>query len=100
MSSSGNEIDRIANLDWIRLQIGFETALVHDEYRLTITTADGRQVTSVDWIEPLTPNQTVIDTPAISTHDLPSGDYVLLLLGKDPDDSFVTVARYTFKVIK
>jgi len=65
-----------------------------------IKTADGRHVTSVDWIEPITPNQTIIDTPVISTGDLPSGDYVLVLMGKEPDGSFVKVAEYSFKLIK
>jgi len=87
-------------LTWVRFQIGVETAATHEDYRVTIKTADSRRVTSVDWIEPLTPNQTIIDTPAVSTSDLPSGDYVLLLMGKEPDGTFVKVAEYAFKVIK
>ena len=92
---------RIASsLSWIRFQITLETAATHDEYRVTIKTTDGRPVTTVDWIEPVTPNQTVIDTPAISTVDLPAGDYVLVLMGKEDDGSFVKVAEYAFKVIR
>ena len=87
-------------LSWVRFRIVVETAVVHEEYRVTIKTADGHPVSSVDWIEPLTPNQTIIDTPAISTSDLPSGNYVLLLMGKEPNVSFVKVAGYAFKVIK
>jgi hypothetical protein len=87
-------------LSWIRFQIPLETAATHENYRVTIKTADGRFVTSVDWVEPLTPNQTIIDTPVISTVDLPSGDYVLLLMGKEIDGSFVEVAERSFKVIK
>jgi hypothetical protein len=87
-------------LSWIRFQITLETAATHDEYRIIIKTVDGRPVTSVDWIEPVTPNRTIIDTPAIATVDLPSGDYVLVLMGKDADGSFVKVGDYFFKVIK
>jgi hypothetical protein len=87
------------SLGWIRFQITLETAAIYDNYRVIIKTADGRPVTSVDWTEPLTPNQTIIDTPAISTVDLTSGDYVLLLMGKEPDGSFVKVAEYSFKII-
>jgi hypothetical protein len=76
-----------------------ETAAIHEIYHLTIKTGDGRLVTSVSWTEPLIPNQTVIDTPVISTGDLPSGDYVFLLKGES-DGSFVKVADYSFKVIK
>jgi hypothetical protein len=89
-----------SSLSWIRFQIALETAAIHEDYRVTLKTADGRPVTSVDWIEPRTPNQTTIDTPVISTGDLPSGDYVLLLMGKEPDGSFVKVAEYSFKVIR
>jgi len=86
-------------LSWIRFQITLETAAIHDDYRVIIKTADGRLVTSIEWIEPLTPDQMIIDTPAISRVDLPSGDYVLLLMGKERDGSFVKVAEYSFKVI-
>ena len=89
-----------SSLSWIRFQIALETAAIHEDYRVTVKTVDGRPVTSVDWSEPLTPDQTIIDTPYISTADLPSGDYVLLLMGKQPDGSFVKVAEYSFKVIK
>lgn len=85
---------------WIRFEIPLETAAIHEEYRITIRTADGRPVTSVIWNEPLTPNQTGIETPAICSSDLPSGDYVLLLEGKEPDRLFVKVAEYSFKVNK
>jgi hypothetical protein len=87
-------------LTWIRFQLALETAAIHEDYRVTIKTADGRTATSVDWSEPLTPNQTIIETPAISTGDLPPSDYVLLLLGKELDGSLVKVAEYAFKVIK
>ena len=85
---------------WIRLKIPLETAAIHEEYRFIIRTADGRLVTSANWVEPLTPNQTIIDTPAISASELPSGDYVLLLEGKERDGSFVQVGDFSFKVIK
>ena len=101
MRSKGKTTIRIPNsLNWIRFQLVLETAAIHDNYRVGIKTADGLHVTSVNWIEPLTPKQTIIDTPVISTNELSSGDYVLMLMGKDPDGSFVKVAEYPFKVIK
>jgi hypothetical protein len=84
----------------MRFQIALKRVAIHDDYRVDIRTADGRPVTSDSWIEPITPNQTVIDTPALSTSELPSGQYVLLLMGKEPDGSFVRVAEYSFKVIR
>lgn len=96
-----NSTIRIPNsISWIRFQIASNKAAFHEDYRVTIKTAGGRPVTSEDWREPLTPNQTIIDTPTIPANDLPSGDYVLLLLGKKPGGSFVKVAEYSFKIIK
>jgi Carboxypeptidase regulatory-like domain len=89
-----------SSLSWTSFQIALKTAAVHEDYRVIIKTAGGRLVTSVDWIEPLKPNQSIIDTPVILTGDLPSGDYVLLLMGKEPDGSFIKVVEYHFKVIK
>ena len=96
-----DSITRIPSfLRWIRFQIALETAATDSDYRVTIKTADGRAVTSVDWIEPVTPNQTIIETPAIATVDLPSGDYVLVLMRKDADGAFVKVTECFFRVIK
>ena len=96
-----NSSVRIPNSrSWFRFRIALNTAAIHEDYRITIKTSDGRPVTSVDWIEPLTPHQTFIDTPAISTSDLPLGDYVLFLMGKEPEGSFIKVAEYAFKVVK
>jgi hypothetical protein len=99
-SSDETTIRIPSSLSWISFRTALETAATHEDYRVIIKTADGRLVTSVTWIEPLTPNQTIIDTPVISTRDLPSGDYVLLLMGKEPDGSFVKVDEYCFKLIK
>lgn len=99
-SSVETTISIPTSLSWIRFQLSLETAAIHEDYRIIINTADGRSLTSVDWTEPLTPDQTIIDTPAISTSDLPPGDYVLLLMGKEPEGSFVKVAEYCFKFIK
>ena len=100
-TSSGETSIHIPNsLNWIRFQIAIETPVTYNDYRVIIKTADGRAVTSVDWIEPVTPNQTIIDTPAIATVDLPSGAYVLVLMGKDADGSFVKVTECFFRVIK
>ena len=89
-----------SSVSWIRFQIGLKPAAIHEDYRVTLKTLDGRPITSVDWSEPLTPNQTVIDTPAILTAGLYSNDCVLALMGKEPDGSFVKIAEYSFKVIK
>ena len=99
-SSSEITIHTSSFRSWIRFILALETPAIHDDYLITIKTADGRPVTSDNWTEPLTPNQTFIDTPAILTSDLRSGDYVLLLMGKQPDGSFVKVGEYSFKVIK
>lgn len=99
-SGNGETIFIPNSLTWFRFQLALETAATQDDYRVTIKTANGRPVTSVDWIEPVTPNQTTIDTPAIATVDLPSGDYVLVLTGKKPDGSVAKVAEYFFKIIR
>ena len=99
--SSTETVMRIpSSHSWIRFQIALEAAAIHEEYHLSIRTADGRAATFRYWTEPLTPNQTIIDTPPISTNDLPAGDYVLLLTGKEPDGLFVKVAEYSFRVIR
>lgn len=49
--------------DWISLRLLLETHAKHTDYRITIRTTDGRPITSADWIEPLTPNQTVSRLP-------------------------------------
>ena len=95
-----NVIGIPSSFSWIRFAIALERAPIHEDYRVTIKTADGHPVTSVDWIEPFTPNQTTIDTPAISTRDLPSGNYMLLLMGKEPGGSFVKIAEYSFQFTK
>lgn len=96
----GTTIRIPSTLSWIRFQLALETSAIHEDYRVTIKTAGGASVTSINWNEPLTPNQIIINTPVISTGDVPSGDYVLLLMGKEPDGSFIKVAEYFFKVIK
>ena len=82
---------------WIKFQIPLETAATHEDFRITIETADGRSVTTDTRLVALKTNQTVI--LLIRTTDLPPGDYVLLLMGKEPDGSFVKVAECSFKVI-
>lgn len=83
---------------WIKLQIPLETNPTHKDFRITIETADGRSVTTDPRIVALKTNQTVI--LLIRTADLPPGDYVVLLMGKQPDGSFVKVADHSFQVIK
>ena len=87
------------SFNWFSFKVVLETPATHETYRITIKTAGGRLVSSVDWSATLTPNQVIIDTPVISTSDLPPGDYVLSLMGKEPDGSFIKIAEYTFKII-
>ena len=84
----------------IKLRLGLKTAAQRSEYSAVIETADGRQVTSIHWTEPLTPDSNSLDTPDIPSSELPSGEYVLLLSGKEIDGSFVRLAEYYFKVIR
>ena len=86
--------------NWIRLQIRLEAAATHKDYRITIKTADGGRSVTTDMGIELTPKQIVIDTPLIPRADLPPGEYVLLLMGKQPDGSFVKVAEYSFQILK
>jgi len=88
------------SLGWIRFQLTLETPAIHDHYRVIIKTADDRLVTSIEWTEPRMPNQTIIYTPALPTLDLSFGQYVLLLMGKESNSSFVKVAEYSFSVIR
>lgn len=89
-----------SSLSWITFQTTLKAPAIHEGYRVTIETTKGGRLVSIDWIEPLTPNQTVIETPVILTSHLPPGDYVFLLMGKEPDGSFVKVAEYAFKVVR
>ena len=88
-----------ADVPWFIFQLDLKSAAEHTDYRATIETLDGRRITSVDWIEPLTPDQKTIETP-VKSIDLPSGDYVLVLMGKEPDDSYVILAEYPFKIVR
>lgn len=99
-SSSDNTIHIPSSLGWVRFRITLEKGTSHKHYRANIETTDGRHIKSVDCFEPLTANQTIIDTPVISLEDLPSADYVLVLTGREPDGSFVKVADYSFKVTR
>lgn len=99
-SNRGNIITVPTFLRWIILQLDLETVARHTEYRVTIKTTNARLITSVNWIEALTPNQTRLDTPTISTVDFTSGDYTLLLEGKESNGTYVKVAEYFFKVNK
>lgn len=99
-SSSPATIYQPNSATWIRLKLDLARAARHTDYRAVLQSADGGEITSVDWIEPLTPNQQNIETPVISTVGLPSGDYKLLLLAKEPNGLFVRVDLYSFKLIR
>lgn len=83
----------------IKLRIALDSPVKYSDYRVSIETAGGRPVTSLDWSEPPKPNQTRLSPPAIKATDLPVGDYRVKLTGKDADGSFVQVAEYSFKVV-
>ena len=91
----GEDINRAA----INLRIDLDSPVKYSDYRVSIETAEGRQVKSVEWIEPPKPNQTRISPPAIKATDLPAGDYRVKLTGKETDGSFVPIAEYSFKVV-
>jgi len=100
-SAGGEMTAHVAKLrPWFRFYLHLDTPARHTDYRVIIENAKGRRITSLDWIEPLTPNQITIDTPVINAADLPSGDYKLTLMGKEPKGSFKRVARYSFKLIR
>jgi len=83
----------------VALHMALNSPVKYSDYRVSIETAEGRQVTSVGWIEPPKRNQTRISPPPIKATDLPAGDYRVRLTGKDADGSFVQVAEYSFKVV-
>jgi hypothetical protein len=92
------DIPRYRN--WIRLELHLEGAAQHTDYHLVIQASDGRSVFSVDWIEPLTPNQTIIETPVIPTSQLSSRDYKLTLTATDGNGIYLKVGEYTFRVLR
>lgn len=92
------DLDATKTPGWVSLRLVLDGPARHTEYRITLETPDGRQVMAVDWVEPLTEDQNSIDTPVIKTTDLPSGNYQLALMGKEPDGSFVRVAQYLLRV--
>ncbi|HEU4712130.1 MAG TPA: zf-HC2 domain-containing protein [Pyrinomonadaceae bacterium] len=94
----GVDIAEPANLPtWTRFRFNLKKPAKYTDYRVTLETK-GRHVTSIEWIEPVTANQTIIETPIIETTDLPAGDYKLTLAGKKTDGSFVKVAENSLKV--
>lgn len=95
-----NTITVADSLKSIKLRLALKIAAQRWEYRASIQTLDGRQVTSIHWTEPLTPNRNGLETPEIPTSELPSGEYVLLLFGKEADGLFVRLAKYYFRVIR
>jgi hypothetical protein len=88
------------SLNWVRFEIAIQSDAIHEDYVVTIETAEDRAVTYENWSEPYTSNQYILETPAIATGGLPSGQYVLSLMGKMYDGSFVKVAEYSFEVIR
>jgi hypothetical protein len=84
----------------IRLRLDLATAVQYEEFQAAIETINGNLVTTVHWTDSLRPNRHTLITPDVSTVDLPSGDYSLLLTAKEPYGSFVRVAEYLFSVVR
>jgi hypothetical protein len=101
-STANNESSiTVANsLHSINLRLGLKSTAKHTEYRAAIETAGGRPVTSIHWTESFMPARNSVDTPEIPASELPSGEYMLLLSGKESNGSFVRVAEYSFRVIR
>lgn len=87
-----------SSIKLISLQLSLDVAKSQREYRAVIETADGRQITTLLW--QTDSNSNVVNTPWISTVDLPSGSYVLFLAGKTSTGSFVRVAEFSFRVVR
>ena len=102
-NASNNERTTITvanSVNSITLRLRLDATPQYIEYRATIKTADGRLVTSVDWVEPYKTTHQSIDPPNVPTVNLPTGDYVLMLAAKEPDGSIVEVAEYLFRVVR
>jgi anti-sigma factor RsiW len=89
------------NASSVVLRLNIEAA-THASYRAVIETVGGRQVWRADSVEPgrATRAGGAIVLPALPAKDLPDGDYILLLSGKQPDGSFEDVADYSFRIAR
>lgn len=87
-----------SSIKLITLQLILDVAKSQRDYRAVIETADGRQVTTLSW--QTDSNSNVVNTPWISTVDLPSGSYMLFLAGKTSIGSFVRVGEFSFRVVR
>jgi len=99
-SSGRTTLTLASSVKTIKLLLRLETRAQHREYRAAVETADGRLLTTVYWTQSPSTYLNIVDTPGIETVGLPSGDYVILLAGKEPNGSFVRVTEYSFKVIR
>jgi hypothetical protein len=87
---------------FILFQLNLEADSAHENYRAVIENADGRQVWHADSVKPRRAARAkgAIELPAVPAKDLPSGDYILLLKGKQLDGSFEDVADYSFRIVR
>jgi hypothetical protein len=98
--SGGTTITLPSTANVIRFRLQLDKAGQHREYSAVVETADRHRVTMVNWGEPSSTVYSNTDTPAISTLYFPTGNYLLLLTGKEPDGSFVRVAEYSFRILR
>lgn len=97
--AAGNRLTIPSNATSITLRLGLERELSGQDFRALIQTPNGRAVKTLD-IHTASVPRDLIQLPPIPTRELRSGDYVLFLMGKRPDNSFSNVASYSFRVGK
>lgn len=87
---------------YIRLSLDLETESPHETYRAVIETADRRTIWRVDSFKPdrAAGGGAAVNLPPVLARHLPPGDYILTLSGRRPDDSFESVADYSFRVVR
>ncbi len=95
---AGNTLAVSRNVKSIRLRLGLEAESSREDYRAMIETADGRPVKSVDFKVARAAHDRV-NVPALSVKELRAGDYVVFLMGKQPDNTFERVASYSFRIV-
>lgn len=94
---SRNTLKTPANTRSITLRLGLEKESSQEDYRASISSANGRLVKMVEFKVTNAPHD-VVQLPAISTTSLRPGDYVIDLMAKQPAGTFERVASYSFRV--
>lgn len=95
---AGNTVRVSKSVKSIMLRLGLDAGSLREEYRAVIETAEGRPVKSLDF-RVASGSHDRVNLPVLSARELPPGDYVITLSGKQPDNSFDRVASYSFRVV-